>query len=209
MPNIKLAIIEDNHNIRTFIADYFTAAKDIDFVFALESIEDYFAGNYQDKQVDVLLLDINLPGMSGLEGIAKIKQYLPNLDILMFTIYDDADRIFKALCAGASGYLLKSTPIPKIKNAIVEVHRGGAPMSPSIAKRVVQYFQPNPKNKTALTAREEQIVNAMVDGLSYKMIADKLMISINTVSYHIKNIYKKLEVNSKAEVIALSLKKKL
>lgn len=203
---IKLAYIEDDPNIRQFISDYFIASPEFEFVVACESVEDFLGEAPLLSVPDVILQDINLPGMSGLEAIRHLKDLFPNTEIIMFTIHDDSERIFKALCAGASGFLLKNTPVNKIKESIFQVYRGEAAMSPSIARKVINYFKPKRKGKIELTEREQQIVQGMVDGLSYKMIADKLMVSVNTVSFHSKNIYKKLQVNSKAEVVAKSLR---
>lgn len=203
---IKLAYIEDDPNIRQFISDYFIASPEFEFVTACESVEDFLEEAPLLSVPDVILQDINLPGMSGLEAIRHLKDLFPNTEIIMFTIHDDSERIFKALCAGASGFLLKNTPVKKIKESIFQVYRGEAAMSPSIARKVFNYFKPKQKGKVQLTEREQQIVQGMVDGLSYKMIADKLMVSVNTVSFHTKNIYKKLQVNSKAEVVAKSLR---
>ena len=203
---IKVAYIEDDPYIRDFISDFLKDSPEFEFLTACESVENFIVEAKTLEKPDVLLQDISLPGMSGLEAIRHIKNIFPATEVIMFTIHDDSERIFKALCAGASGYLLKSTPIPKIKEAIYQVYRGEAAMSPSIARKVIQYFRPEKKNKEQLSPREMQIVEAMVEGMSYKMIAGKLMVSVNTVCYHVKNIYRKLQVNSKAEVIAKSLK---
>ena len=203
---IKVAYIEDDPYVREFICDFLKNSKEFEFIASAESVEEFIEEAKILEKPDIVLQDISLPGMSGLEAIRHIKNIFPATEIIMFTIHDDSERIFKALCAGASGYLLKSTPIPKIKEAIYQVYRGEAAMSPSIARKVIQYFRPEKKNREELTPREMQIVQCMVEGLSYKMIADKLMISVNTICYHVKNIYRKLQVNSKGEVIAKSLK---
>jgi DNA-binding NarL/FixJ family response regulator len=145
--------------------------------------------------------------MSGISGIKIIKEKFPDINIIMFTIYHDSNKIFQSLRAGASGYLLKTTPFADIKNAIEVVHKGGSFMSPQIARKVIAFFH-DKKSKAApssLTDKEKEIVLALADGLSYKMIADKQNISIETVRSHIKNIYKKLHVHCKAEVIKKSL----
>ncbi len=149
-----------------------------------------------------------MPGISGINGIKILKHDYPGINIIMLTVYNDSTRIFNSLCAGASGYLLKNTPLEEIKKAIEELDSGGAPMSPEIARKVIEYFNPKKTNnyQSALTSKENEIVNLMVDGLSYKMIADRMGISIDTVRFHIKNIYRKLHVNSKGEVISKSLK---
>lgn len=207
---IKVAYIEDNLPIREFISDFLKKSKEFEFLIASETVEEFMKPAEALLKPDVILLDINLPGMSGLEAIRHLKHSFPNVEIIMFTIHDDSERIFKAICAGATGYLLKSTPVSKIKEGIFQVHRGESAISPSIARKVIQHFQPSKKvKKEHLTPRETQIVQCMVEGLSYKLIADKLMVSINTIGYHVKNIYRKLQVNSKAEVVAKSLRKEI
>lgn len=203
---LKIGIIEDDLVIREGLRRYLSV--DFENVIAAESVEEFLPElKDKNKDFDIILTDIELPGMNGIEGIKHIKKISPTTDILMLTVYNDSDRIFKSLCAGAIGYLLKNTPLPEIKEAIVNTHKkGGAPMSPTIARKVIEHFQPKRPVKSVLTPREREIVDAIVEGLSYKMIGNKLFISIETVRQHIKNIYRKLHVNSKAEVIAKSLK---
>jgi DNA-binding NarL/FixJ family response regulator len=158
---------------------------------------------------DVILMDIGLPGMSGISGMRLIKDGHPDADIIMLTVYNDWQKIFDSLCAGASGYLLKNTPLAEIKKAIESVHCGGAAMSPEIARKVMEYFSPKhepSKPESFLTPKEKEIVIGLVDGLSYKMIANRMSLSIDTIRFHIKNIYRKLQVNSKAEIISKSLR---
>ena len=144
--------------------------------------------------------------MSGLEGIRHIRQKLPEADIVMLTTFEEDKNIFKALCAGACSYISKRTSLMKIQEALFIINRGGSYMSPSIARKIAKHFMPKaPKEKDLLTPRQIQIVDGLVEGLSYKLIADKLSISIDTVRDHIKRIYRTLEVNSKAEVIRKSL----
>jgi DNA-binding NarL/FixJ family response regulator len=152
-------------------------------------------------------MDIGLPGMSGISGIKLIKEKYPEIDILMLTVHNDPHKIFQSLCAGATGYLLKTTPLTEIKRFIEELSLGGAPMSPQIARRVIEYFQEGKEERkpSPLTEKEKEIVLDLVDGLSYKMIADKQSVSIDTVRTHIKHIYNKLHVHSKADVIRKSL----
>lgn len=169
------------------------------------SVEHFFESIPAGTPLHVLIQDINLPGKSGLEAISMVKDIFPETEILMFSVYDDANRVFKALHAGASGYLLKNTRLEDIKTAIRDIYEGKAAMSPSIARKVINYFRPSP-TKGPLTEKEDQVVKLLTDGLSYKMVADRMQISLNTVQTHIKNIYKKLHVHSKAEVIAKRLK---
>lgn len=204
---LYLAIIEDDRFIRESIQEYFNGSENIRCQLALESIEDFWDKMPFKTPIDTLLLDINLPGMSGLDAIRLIKEKLPDLEIIMLTIHDKPDYIFKALCSGAIGYLLKDTPLDKIEEALLTIHRGGSAMSPSIARKVVEYFSPKEKSPdSTLTTREQQIVEGLVAGLSYKLIADRYSMSIETVRFHIKNIYKKLHVNSKSEVVSKALK---
>ena len=207
MDEIRLAIIEDDPIIRESLEVFLGANNAIEIVFIAESVEDFLNALKVTRKpkVDLLLLDIGLPGISGLEGIKPIKRKLPEMEIIMLTTYEEEEKIFKALCAGAVSYLSKRTPLPTIQEALFTIHRGGSYMSPSIARKVVTYFSPKQKNKEELTSRQLQIVQAVVDGLSYKMIADKLMISLDTVRDHIKKIYKTLQINSKSELVKKAL----
>lgn len=205
---ISVAIIEDIKDIRNSLKEYLQSQPNIFCKICVESVEEFLRVTPENNSIDIVLLDIGLPGMSGLTGMKFIKEKYPDVDILMLTVYDDQNKIFNALCAGATGYLLKNTPLPKIYEAIEELHNGGAPMSPQIARKVINHFLPskNAKTKSPLTLKEKEIVAGLVDGLSYKMIAAANSISIETVRFHIKNIYKKLHVNCKAEVISKSFR---
>lgn len=205
---IRLGIIEDHRDSRDVLTAFFTHQLGFEVVLAAESVEDFVAEiELHGPKIDVLLLDINLPGITGIEGIKGIKSKLPNTDIIMLTLHEDSRHIFQALCAGAVGYLVKGTPLPKIKAAVESVQTGGSAMSPQVARKVVDYFQPAKKSSgNPLTPKENQIVEGLVDGLSYKLIADRYSIGIETVRTHIKNIYKKLHVNSKSEVVAKKLR---
>ncbi|MEX0647597.1 MAG: response regulator transcription factor [Balneolaceae bacterium] len=206
---IKIGIVEDNVKIRNLIQRYLDMQKEMSCSVAVDSVEEMLDHLKKFDAPDVLLMDIQLPGMSGIEGIGIIKKEYPDIEILMLTVYHDSHKIFDSLVAGASGYLLKHTSLPEIKESIENLVTGGAPMSPQIARKVIQYFkksEPQQKPESNLTSREQDIVNGLVDGLSYKLIADRYDISIDTVRAHIRNIYKKLHVNSKAEVIAKSLR---
>ncbi len=206
---ITIGIVEDNVKIRSLIQRYLDMQENMSCKVALDSVEEMLEHLKEYDNPDVLLMDIQLPGMSGIEGIGIIKKEYPDIEIMMLTVYHDSHKIFDSLVAGASGYLLKHTSLPEIKESIETLAEGGAPMSPQIARKVIQHFSDTEKKKkpeSNLTAREQDIVNGLVDGLSYKLIADRYDISIDTVRAHIRNIYKKLHVNSKAEVIAKSLR---
>lgn len=206
---IEIGIVEDNIKIRNLIQKFLDMQEKMSCKIAVDSVEEMLEHLKDNESPDVLLMDIQLPGMSGIEGISIIKKKYPDIEIIMLTIYHDSHKIFNSLVAGASGYLLKHTSLPEIKESIENLVEGGAPMSPQIARKVIEHFKkPEPQKNpdSDLTSREQDIVNGLVDGLSYKLIADRFDISIDTVRAHIRNIYKKLHVNSKAEVIAKSLR---
>lgn len=209
MSDLKnIAIVEDNVKIRDLIQKFLNMQEDMNCDIVESSVESFLKFLKSGQKPDIVLMDINLEGMTGIEGMKLIKQKHPEIEIIMLTIYHDSHKIFESLKAGASGYLLKHTSLPEIKDALDMVLKGGSPMSPQIARKVIGHFQEKPEEKpdSGLTPREHEIVNGLVDGLSYKMIADRMDISIDTVRAHIRNIYKKLQVNSKAQVIAKSLK---
>ena len=207
----QVGIIEDNKKIRQLMQRYLDMQEDMSCPVATESVEEMLDYLTTYPHPNVLLMDIQLPGMSGIEGMKIIQQKYPDIEIIMLTVYHDSHKIFDSLKAGASGYLLKHTSLPEIKDAIELLMQGGAPMSPQIARKVITHFydRGQKQQESNLTNREQDIVNGLVDGLSYKLIADRLDISIDTVRAHIRNIYKKLHVNSKAEVIAKSLRGEL
>lgn len=205
----SIAIVEDNDKIRDLIRQYLDNQENYKCKMAFDSVEALLKDVKDGHLPDVILMDIELPGMSGIDGMKLIKNQHPEVEIIILTVYHDSHKIFDSLCAGASGYLLKHTSLPEIKEAIETLVDGGSPMSPQIARKVIDYFKkPETKKEpeSELTPREQEIVVGLVDGLSYKMIADRMDIAIDTVRAHIRNIYKKLHVNSKAEVIAKSLR---
>ena len=207
MKPIQLGIVEDDSLVRDSLIEYMSLQPEIEVIRAAASVEEFLHFLPQIERLDLLLLDIGLPGMSGLEAIGIIREQRPDTDIIMLTAVDDYDRIFEALQKGAVAYLSKRTRLPVIKEALLIVYQGGSYMSPEIARKVITQLTPRrravPAAATAsvLTPRQNDIVQGLVDGLSYKMIADEYEISVETVRDHIKKIYKKLEVNSKAEVI--------
>ncbi|MTE26331.1 response regulator transcription factor [Winogradskyella ouciana] len=204
MRTIHVAIIEDDNIIKESLQSFLGDHPSIAITFAAGSVEDFLTGLEvtNNPQIDILLLDIGLPGMSGLEGIRHIKKKLPEVNIIILSTFEEEDKIFKALCAGAVSYISKRTALTKIEDAIFTIYNGGSYMSPSIARKVINHFKPKAKNENIeLSDRQIQIIQGIVDGLSYKMIADKYLISIDTVRDHIKKIYRLLEINSKAELI--------
>lgn len=204
---ISVAIIEDDDVIREGVREYIDSQENMICTVAKTSVEHFLAVLNDDTLPDVILMDIGLPGMSGISGMKLITGRYPGVNIIMFTVYIDSHKIFESLCAGASGYLLKNTSFPDMKHAIEIIQGGGSMMSPPIARKVMEHFHAGRKSQVTspLTDKEKEIVQGLVDGLSYKMIAESASISIETVRTHIKNIYKKLHVHCKADVIRKSL----
>ena len=200
---IRIALVEDDKTVREGLQMLLNGSPGFTCVAAYNSGEDALAG-IPDMLPEVTLMDINLPGINGIECILKLKeQQLPIL-FIMLTVFEDADAIFRSLSAGACGYLLKHTPPAKLLEAIQDVYRGGSPMSGEIARKVVQSFQQAPaKNhdQANLTKREEEILNLLSQGYFYKEIAHSLSISVETVRTHIRNIYEKLQVRTRTEAI--------
>lgn len=203
MPDIHLALVEDDPTIRQSLQTFLDRCPGLQVTHLAGSVEAFLAhlDRHALPAIDIVLLDIGLPGMSGLEGIRPIQQALPETSIVMLTTYEEDDKIFKALCAGAVSYLSKRTSLPKIQEAIHVIHQGGSYMSPAIARKVVAYFAPKPATPGQLSSRQREIVEGIMAGLSYKLIADQLMISIDTVRDHIKKIYKTLNIHSKGELL--------
>jgi DNA-binding NarL/FixJ family response regulator len=156
-------------------------------------------------------MDINIPGKNGIEAVKEIKEHFPSIKVCMQTVFEDEDKVFASLCAGASGYILKSSPPDKILQAIREVADGGAFFTPSVAKKVLFNFQQQPQHAEyiQLTDKEKEVLKLLVDGLSYKMIAEKAGVSFHTIHTHIKHIYDKMHVNSKGEAVAKAIKSRL
>jgi DNA-binding NarL/FixJ family response regulator len=208
---ITFIIIEDDDSIREGIVSFLDSEDRFVCAGAYDSCEKAIEKINPDMLPDIVLMDISLKGMSGIEGVLRLKATYPDLTMIMLTVYEDDQKIFDSLRAGASGYLLKRTPLEKIADAIKDALSGGAPMTPTIARKVLNYFYRAKKAKTNydLTSREKEILEQLVDGLSYKKISEKLFISVDTVRSHIKSTYQKLQVHSKSEAVAKALKNNL
>lgn len=195
---INIWVVEDNLRYRKSLAGLINSTDGMQCPKSFISAEDAIESLAKDSVPEVILLDIGLPGMNGIEGIEKFKQLSPTSLIVILTIYDDNDKVFDALCAGASGYMLKDSSPEKIIEAIKEVLAGGAPMNMKIAHKVLELFSQFKKKKSdyGLTDREKEILQLMVEGLTKQQIADKIFLSFHTVNTHLKNIYTKLHVNS-------------
>ncbi len=206
---IKIAIVEDNNTLLRSLTHLFDTTEGMKCISSLSNLMNVVS-EFRKAEPDIVLMDIGLPNISGIEGVRTVKENFENIQVLMFTVFDDEEKIFEAIEAGASGYLLKKSSPKEITEAIFSLYNGGAPMSASIARKVIQSFQHNPstnKDTFQLTTRENEILSSLVDGLSYKKLAKKYFISISTVRTHIRHIYEKLHVNSKAQAVAKALKK--
>ena len=201
---IKVGIIEDNRPLRQSLEQLFNRSTEMKCTVSLGNLMNVVSE--MGKSIpDIVLMDIGLPSISGIEGVRTIKTNFPQVQVLMFTVFEDDEKIFDAIRAGASGYLLKKTPPEDIIEAVHDLYNGGAPMSPSIARKVIQAFQAKPSSVPEdfqLTTRESEVLYALVDGLSYKKMAEKYFVSISTIRTHICNIYHKLHVNSKSQAVA-------
>jgi DNA-binding NarL/FixJ family response regulator len=208
---IRVAIFDDNKTFTDNLSLLFEGSDDylLSGVFpnALNVLQ-----KVARAKPDVIIMDIKMPEVSGIEAVKIIKKEFPGLQILMQTVFEDEDKVFAAICAGASGYILKGTSPDQVLESIAEVYTGGSPMSPSIARKVLSFFQsvnqPEPEFYD-LSKREKEILKCLVDGQSYKMIAETCFISINTVNSHIRKIYEKLHVNSSQEAVSKALRQKL
>ncbi len=203
MTPIRLAIIEDDPEVRQMLHQYFGRQPEFACVIIADSAEAFLAELTDAIAPQVLLLDLGLPGMSGLEMLPFVRRRLPDAEIVIQTAFDDADRIYQALCGGASGYVLKNTALDQIKTALLEVMNGGAFFSRSVARRVLHHFKPTPTAQpTLLSEREHQVLLGIVDGLSDKQISTRLDVANATVRTHVRNIYRKLQVSSRNELIS-------
>lgn len=206
---ITVSIVEDNDQLRGTLARVIERAPGFACASQYPSAEEALEGLPRDRP-QVVLMDINLPGMNGVECVRQLKQVLPEVQVIMLTVYEDTENIFNALAAGATGYLLKRTPRAELMAAIEEVRRGGSPMTAHIARKVVQSFQrPAPATDSAanLSQREQEVLDCLSQGFLYKEIADKLGISYETVHTYIRRIYEKLQVRTRTEAVAKFLRR--
>ncbi|HYG62387.1 MAG TPA: response regulator transcription factor [Thermoanaerobaculia bacterium] len=223
---IRVAIVEDNQTIQQGLSMLIDGTPGYACVGAYTDCESLLA-EIAEVRPGVLLMDIGLPGMSGIEGVRRVKAVMPEVNILILTVYDENDLVFEALCAGACGYLVKKTPPARLLEAIQEAHGGGSPMSSHIARKVVNLLRQTsgkkapalpigglaaarretPGDEAMLTARERDILNGLAEGNSYQALAKNLNISADTVRFHIRNIYRKLHVHSQSEAVAKALRK--
>ena len=208
---ISVAIIEDERDLREGLRSLINFTPNFKCVGDFRSMEEALRQIYLSKP-DLVLTDIGLPNMNGIEGTRLLREKFPELPIIVLTIHDEDDKIFQALCAGANGYLLKNTSPTSLISAINEVISGGSPMSPNVATRVVNFFRqfaPPEKSDVRLTDQEKKILKMLTDGHHYKTAAHDLGISVSTVSFHIHNIYDKLQVHSKSEAVAKAMRENL
>ena len=208
---IKVAVIEDHHKFRECLEFLLNNTAGYRCVGSFRSMEEALDKIRFDLP-DVALVDIGLPGMSGVDGVRILRERHPGLVLLINTVYDDDERIFQALCAGASGYLLKKTPPSRLLESVSEAIAGGAPMSPEVARRVIAIFRdirPPERAEYHLTPHEQRLLKLLVEGHSYKTAAAKLNVSVKTISFHLQKIYEKLQVHSKSEAVSKALRGRL
>jgi DNA-binding NarL/FixJ family response regulator len=208
---INVAIIEDDRRIRDGLRTLINSTEGYRCHLAFRSMEEALVRTWSEIP-DVALVDIGLPGMSGIDGLARLRQLYPSVALLMLTVYEDDERVFDALCAGASGYLLKKTPPNKLLECLAEVLRGGAPMSPEVARKVLRLFReirPPARVEHDLTPHELRLLKLLVEGHNYQSAAAELGVSFSTINFHMQNIYGKLHVHSKSEAVAKALRQRL
>ncbi len=209
---IKVALFEDIADLREGLQAFLEASDEVECIGAWENC-DQVKKIVTHHQPDVVLMDIDMPGTNGMEGLKIIRELYPDMSVIMLTVFEDDENVFNSICAGANGYMLKRTPPARIIEAIKEVYDGGAPMTASIARKVLQAFAqtnaPKQTNDYQLTQREKDILGSLVKGNSYKMISADLAISINTVREYIRRIYDKLHVHSMNEAVAKAINNKI
>lgn len=209
---IRVAIFDDNKNLLDSLYQLINGTPGFVCVGAFPNADE-LVDDIRKTRPDVVLMDIEMPGINGIEAVSIVKSHYPSVKILMETIFEDDEKVFASICNGAEGYILKNTPPAMILASIREVYEGGAPMSPSIASKVIKMFRsqasPVQSDLARLTIREKEILTYLVEGMSYKLIADKCFISVDTVNGHIRKIYEKMQVHSKSEAVAKALKRRI
>ena len=208
---IRVWLVEDNEVFRRNVQRVINGFDGMVCDGSFDSAEATFAALQSHPAPDVILLDVQLPGVDGIAALGKFKEVIPDTRVIILTVFDDADKIFRAVCAGASGYVLKASGTDKIGESIRQVMGGGAPMTPQVAKKVLDAFAnsdllPGAKGDYGLTAREQEILRLLAEGLLKKEIADALSISVNTVSTHLRRVYDKLHVNTNTGAVAKALR---
>ena len=200
---LSLAIVEDDMSVLCSLKSYFSQQPEIRHVLDADSVEDLLGQLDNALVPDVLLLDIGLPGMSGTEALPLLKDKYPRMEIIMLTAYEDVEHIYQALCCGATGYMAKLTPLAQLKAAVLDVANGGAPMSRAVSRKVLSHFRPTPTTHSdLLTPRERQVLQGIVDGLSDKEISTRLDLSTLTIRTHVKHVYRKMQVNSRTQLLS-------
>lgn len=210
---LRVVIFDDNINVRESIKLLLSTTDTLELVDAFDTYGSLIE-SIESSKPEVVLMDIDMPGINGIEGVGLLRRHYPELPVLMLTGFEDDDKVFSSICAGANGYILKNTRMDLLIHQILEVHQGGAPMTPVIARKVLTQFarvQPDVPNTEAfnLSKREQDVLHLLVKGKSYKMIADELSISYETVHSHIKKLYQKLQVNSVGEAVSKTINQKI
>ena len=207
---IRVAILDDDRDFREIFSALLNKSDGFKCVGAYQDYKEAL-DKIENDLPDILLLDIEMPGKSGIETLKELKNIYPNIQVMMLTVYSDSEKIFQSLRGGAVGYLLKKSPTSKLLEAIREAYDGGAPFSGEVARKVLEYFQtPTEKiNQSLLSDREKEVLEALIEGHSTKAIAEKLFVSYHTIRFHLHNIYIKLHVNSRAEAVAKAIKNKI
>ena len=211
MNGIKIIMFDDNDSLRDSVAMLLQDSGDFTLAGSYSNCVNVIR-NIQETKPDVVIMDIDMPGINGIEGVKLIRKNFPTVQILMLTVFDDDEKVFAAIKAGANGYILKNAEPENLLHAISEVYSGGAPMAPGIARKVLHHLQailPEDQKDYHLSMREKEVLGLLVDGLSYKMIGGKLNITYDTVRAHMKKIYEKLHVASMTEAVAIAINQKL